>query len=129
MTLLFTFSVHAEVCLEPLAGMPLTEQLSSNVTQIAEKECSKKIDDNYMDMVTGCLSGGKNSALGFIQGFIELVKLLLVEAPAWLWNEASDKIEELSERGSESDRNVHEYCPLKHVFTKWNLGHGQAVLG
>lgn len=95
MTLLFTFSIHAEVCLEPLAGMSLTEQLSSNVTQIAEKECSKKVDDSYMDMVTGCLSGGKNSALGFIQGFIELVKILLVDAPTWLWNEASDQIKEL----------------------------------
>lgn len=75
--------------------MPLSEQLSSEVTQVAEKECAKKMDDSYLDMVTGCLSGGKKSALGLIQGFIELVKLLLIDAPSWLWNEASDKIKEL----------------------------------
>lgn len=94
-TILFSFSLQAEVCLPPLPGLSSTEQLTSQVTQIAEKECTKQVDDNYMDMVTGCLSGGKKSAMGLIQGFIELVKLLLVDAPTWLWNEASDKIKEL----------------------------------
>lgn len=69
--------------------------MGQEVTAISEASCSQKIDDSYLDIVTGCLSGGWKSGTGLIQGFVELVKLLLIEAPAWMWDEANKSIEEL----------------------------------
>lgn len=69
--------------------------MEQDITAINEASCSKKIDDSYLDIVTGCLSGGWKSGTGLIQGFVELVKLLLIEAPAWAWDEANKSIEKL----------------------------------
>lgn len=71
-------------------------QLSSSVADIGMKSsCTKKTamdDDGFLGIAVGCLSGGGKAITGTIEGFIELVKLLVIDAPAWLYGEAKEKI-------------------------------------
>ncbi len=69
--------------------------MSENITLSTEVLCEKKLNDSYLDLATGCLSGGWKAGKGVIEGFAELVKLLLMDAPGWIWNEASNQIEKL----------------------------------
>lgn len=91
---LLPFHATAEEC---EINTPTSEVvlMSENVTQSAEVFCSKKLDDSYLDLATGCLSGGWKAGKGVVEGFAELVKLLLMDAPNWIWNEASLQIEKL----------------------------------
>ncbi len=91
---IFSLPVSAEVC-DTSDFFPETTLLTQEVVKVSEAKCVDKLDDNYMDLVTGCLSGGWKAGAGMVQGFIDLIKLLLIDAPSWLWKEASDSIEKL----------------------------------
>lgn len=91
---IFPFCSFAEEC-ELNNSSSEVILMSETITQSAEVLCEKKLDDNYLDLATGCLSGGWKAGKGAIEGFAELVKLLLMDAPSWVWDEASTKIEKL----------------------------------
>lgn len=92
---LISFNLQAsEDCLEDLIPTGST-QLTKQVTAISEASCSKKLDDSFTDLITGCLNGGKKAGIGFVQGFVELVKMLLIEAPSAAWKEAKEQIDKL----------------------------------
>lgn len=65
------------------------------VADVTEKQCTKSFDNNYMNLVTGCLSGGWKAGASMVDGVVELTKLLFAEAPKWVWNEAKKKIDDL----------------------------------
>lgn len=92
--LLFSFPLVADVC-DTSDFFPETSLLSQEVVKVSESQCADKLNDHYMDLVTGCLSGGWKAGAGMVQGFIDLIKLLLIDAPSWLWKEASESIEKL----------------------------------
>ena len=95
---IISFSAFAQMpnCPE-LYPFPDVQSLSTAVTETAEKACAEKDKDEggISDMAWGCLTGGGNAVVGAIQGFIDILKLLLVDAPAWVWGEAKEKISRL----------------------------------
>ena len=94
---LFTsFSVFAQTPNCPENSLfPEIDALMMSTTETVETTCKQKNDDNILDMAWGCLSGGGNAVVGAVQGFIDILKLLLVDAPAWVWGEAKEKINKM----------------------------------
>lgn len=94
--LLSSFSVFAQAPNCPEYNLfPEIDSLMSSTTETVETTCKEKANDNILDLAIGCLSGGKNAVVGALQGFIDILKLLLVDAPAWVWGEAKEKINKL----------------------------------
>lgn len=94
--LLSSFSVFAQApnCAENNL-FPEIESLAAATTQTVETTCKQKNDDSFIDLAFGCFSGGKNGVVSAIQSFIDILKLLIVDAPAWVWGESKDTITKL----------------------------------
>lgn len=94
---LFSTSVFAQdFCPIPMQVLPagvVQETLAIN-----EKQCESKFDDNYFDLVTGCLSGGWKAGASLVDGLVELTKLLVIEAPKWIWQETKKKIDNIRQQ-------------------------------
>lgn len=99
--LLFCIPVSAssadEECAIPTFVLPPI--VMSAAVDISEKQCTKSFDDSYMNLVTGCLSGGWKAGASLADGVVELTKLLFAEAPKWVWNEAKKKIDKIRKEG------------------------------
>ncbi|WPU66473.1 GGDEF domain-containing protein [Peredibacter starrii] len=95
---IISFSAFAQMpnCPE-LYPFSEVQSLSTAVTETAEKACVEKDKDEggIVDLAWGCLTGGGNAVVGAITGFIDILKLLLVDAPVWVWGEAKEKITKL----------------------------------
>jgi GGDEF domain-containing protein len=79
----------------PFDNFQSVTALSSSIAAVSEKSiCTKKAlkEDNFLSIAAGCLTGGGKAIKGTVEGFIELVKLLVVDAPAWIYGEAREKI-------------------------------------
>lgn len=95
---IISFSAFAQMpsCPE-MDPFPEITALTRTTTESVENTCNQKDKDDggITDMAWGCLTGGGNAVVGAIQGFIDILKLLLVDAPAWVWGEAKEKISRL----------------------------------
>lgn len=69
--------------------------LSQSAANIAVNSCHHKMQSDIVDIAVGCLSGGGKAVTGMIKGFIEILKLLLVDAPAFIFKGARNQIERL----------------------------------
>lgn len=79
----------------PFDNFQSVSALSSSIAAVSEKSiCTKKalMEDNFLSISAGCLSGGGKAIKGTVEGFIELVKLLVVDASAWVYGESKEKI-------------------------------------
>lgn len=79
----------------PFDNFQSIRALSSHVADVSEKSvCTKKVlkEDNFLGIAAGCLSGGGKAVKGTVEGFIVLVKMLVIDAPAWVYGEAREKI-------------------------------------
>lgn len=91
---LFSGSLFAEeLC--PIPTQVLPTIVVSATLDIAEKQCEENFDDNYSHFLTGCLSGGWKAGVSLVDGLVELTKLLVIEAPKWIWNETKKKIDSI----------------------------------
>lgn len=83
-----------EKCItQPMPGNMTS--LAKTASDIAVNSCHEKPHDDIVDVAVGCLSGGGKAITGMISGFIEILKLLLVDAPVALFKGARDQIERL----------------------------------
>ena len=78
---------------QPLPGN--IAQLTRSVSNVAVNSCHMRPRTDMVDVAVGCLSGGGKAVTGMIQGFIEILKLLVVDAPAALFKGARDQINKL----------------------------------
>lgn len=88
-------SVHAqnEICVEPKNEV---FDLSNSVADVGTKIlCVKKDEVDFSGIAVGCLTGGRDVVVGAVKGFIKLAEFLLVNAPAYLFKEAKEKIQKL----------------------------------
>ncbi|HLT22413.1 MAG TPA: GGDEF domain-containing protein [Bacteriovoracaceae bacterium] len=81
-----------EVCPLDLGVLPTITVTAVDAT---EKFCDKEFDDSYLDLATGCLSGGWKAGASLVDGLVEITKLLVIEAPQWIWEETKKKIDSL----------------------------------
>ena|SRR5690554_591794 len=94
---LFSNSVMAEeFCPVPTQILPTI--VVTQTVDIAEKQCEENFDDNYSHYLTGCLSGGWKAGASLVDGLVELTKLLVIEAPKWIWNETKKKIDAIRQQ-------------------------------
>lgn len=92
--LLFSFLARGEESC-PIPGSLVADSFTQSAVGIAEKKCNAEFNDSYLDLVTGCLSGGWKAGESLVDGIVSLTKMLLVEAPKWVWIEAKKKINEI----------------------------------
>lgn len=95
--LILILSTHAfakdEICLDGHVSGNL-QQLAHAAAKAGEVHCHKT-NDNILDVATGCLGGGGKAVVGAVKGFAELLRLLVVEAPSYMWESASSGIKKL----------------------------------
>jgi GGDEF domain-containing protein len=68
-------------------------ELSTSVAGVFEKKaCENKPDVNVADMALGCLSGGGKVVSRVIESFKRILKVLVVDAPGYLFKESKEMI-------------------------------------